>query len=103
MTDDTGLYARLALADDLHLTWDRHVVTVASPRWDPSIFVYDVEYLTIDAKPSRAGYQVVIAARGASHPHQVLRFELSREQFTRFDAFIVGVRVYRDRLRAAAP
>lgn len=100
MTDHTAPYERLALADDLHLTWDRHLISVASARWDPSVFLYDDESLAIEAKPSRAGCKVAIGARGASHPHQVLRFELSTEQFARFDACIARVRAHRDRLRA---
>ncbi|ALJ20090.1 hypothetical protein [Microbacterium sp. No. 7] len=101
MTEDTPHYRRIALADDLHLTWDRHALTLATTRWDPGTFVYDIEYLTIEALPSRGGMKVVLGSRGAHHRFAVLRFELDDPAFRRFEAFLAPVIAYRDRLRTS--
>lgn len=91
---------RLALAPDLHLTWDRHLLTVATSRWEPGIFLYDVDYLTVEAKPSRTGVKIAIGSRGAHFTFRVLRFELDPAAFARFDALIARLYAHRDRLRA---
>lgn len=102
MPESAPAYERLVLADDLHLTWDRHLLTVASSRWDPGAFLYDIEYLSIEVKPARGAMRIVLGARGAHIPFQVLRFELDAEAFARFDAFVGRMREHRDRLRSGA-
>lgn len=101
MTDlsSSSCRERLVLADDLHLTWDRHLLTVASARWEPGLFLYDVEYLTVEAKSAREGMKVALGSRGVNFTFQVVRFELDLAAFARFDAFIARVRAYRDELR----
>jgi len=101
VTEPAPAYERLALADDLHLTWDRHLLTVATARWEPGVFLYDVEYLSVEAKPVRAGMRVTLGSRGVHVPFQVLRFDLDAEGFARFHAFVERVREHRDRLRGA--
>lgn len=100
MTDQP--YQRLALADDLHLTWSAHLLTVASARWTPGIFVFDLEYLTVDVKPGRSGMKVAVGSRGAQIPFQVLRFELDDAAYHRFEELVVRMREHREVLRAAA-
>lgn len=98
---------RLALAPDLHLTRDQHMLTVATSRWEPGIFVYDIEYLTVEAKQARTGTKIALGSRGADFTFQVLRFELDAESFAYFDAFIARLResrgVLRERERRPAP
>lgn len=95
-------YERLALAEDLHLTWDRHLVTVATPRWEPGVFVYDIEYLTVEVKPTRGAVRVALGSRGAHFAFQVLRFELDEASFRTLEGFLARVREHRERLRAGA-
>lgn len=92
--------ARLALASGLHLTWDRHLLTVATAHWEPGIFIYDIEYLTVEAAPSRTGMKVALGSRGTNFTFQVLRFDLDPAAFARFDAFIALLREHREHLRA---
>ena len=96
------LYERLALAEDLHLTWQAHLLTVASTRWSPGIFLFDLEYLTVEAKPGRRGVKVAIGSRGAQITFQVLRFDLDADAFGRFEAFVARLRDHREVLRATA-
>lgn len=97
MSDD---YERLTLADDLHLTRDRHLLTVATSRWEPGVFVYDLEYLTVEVKPARTGTAVALGSRGAHVTFQVLRFTLDPAQYTRFDAFVARLRGHREWMRS---
>ena len=94
-------YERLALADDLHLTRDRHLLTVATSRWEPGVFLYDLEYLAIEAKPVRSGMAVALGSRGAHVNFQVLRFTLDAKQFARFETFAARLREQREHLRLA--
>jgi len=95
-------FERLALAEDLHLTWQGHLLTVASPRWPPGIFLFDLEYLTVERKPGRRGVKVAIGSRGAQIAFQVLRFDLDADALRRFEAFVSRLREHREALRAAA-
>lgn len=97
---DPQPYDRLALAGDLHLTRTGHLVTVATSRWEPGIFFYDVEYLTVDVRSKGAGYRITLSGRGANPAFQVLHFELDQRQFAVFELFIGQARHFRDRLRA---
>ncbi|MFV0432903.1 MAG: hypothetical protein ACK5LO_02805 [Leucobacter sp.] len=99
MTEPALPYERIALADDLHLTWDRHLVTVATERWEPGVFVYDIEYLTVEVKPRRGATGVTLRSRGVNFHFRVLRFDLDETTFHRFEGFIGRVRAHRDRLR----
>ena len=98
MTDQPG--ERLALADDLHLTWSGHLLTVASARWPPGIFFFDLEYLTVEVKPGRGGIKVILGSRGAQISYQVLRFELDENMYARFGALVARMVAHRDLLRA---
>lgn len=93
-------FERLALAPDLHLTRHQHLLTVATSRWEPGVFVYDVEYLTIETKPHRGGVKIALGSLGAHFTYQVLRFELDGETFARFEVFIGRVRAQRELFRA---
>lgn len=102
-TDSSRRFERLALAADLHLTWTDHLVTVATSRWEPGLFVYDLEYLTVETRPDRGRVKVVLYSRGAHVNFHVLRFELDDADYRRFEAFIGRVRAHRDRMRASIP
>ena len=93
-------FERLVLAPDLHLTRHQHLLTVATSRWEPGVFVYDLEYLTIETKPHHGGVKVALGSLGAHFTYQVLRFELDGETFARFEAFIGRMRAHRELLRA---
>ncbi|MFT4088365.1 MAG: hypothetical protein QM658_14670 [Gordonia sp. (in: high G+C Gram-positive bacteria)] len=94
-------YRRLALAPDLHLTWSAHLLTVASSRWSPGIFVYDLEYLSVEVNPSRkGGVKIVLGCRGAQILFQVLRFDLDDVQFELFRSFVADMVAYREQMRA---
>lgn len=95
-------YERLALAEDLHLTWQAHLLTVASTRWPPGIFLFDLEYLTVEAKPGRRGVKVAIGSRGAQIAFQVLRFDLDAGAYARLEAFVARMCEHRDLLRTMA-
>ncbi|MFT4085918.1 MAG: hypothetical protein QM658_02005 [Gordonia sp. (in: high G+C Gram-positive bacteria)] len=97
MTGVDTVYRRLRLADDLVVTWDRHLLTVATSRWEPGTFVYDVEFLAVGGKHTRnGGTKVALGGLGAHFRFHVLRFELDAAQFAEFDALITQVRAYRD-------
>lgn len=100
MTDQP--YERLALAADLHLTWSAHLLTVASARWSPGVFVFDLEYLTVETKPARDGVKVAIGSRGAQIAFQVLRFDLDGQTYEHFAALVVRMCEHRELLRASA-
>lgn len=94
--------ARVRLAEDLVVTWSDHLVTVASPRWQPGVFVYDIEFLTVTVR-ERAGRRVVtLASSGAAFDFQVLRIDLADAQYAQFERLVMRVRAHRDELRAAA-
>ncbi|GEE00298.1 hypothetical protein nbrc107696_07440 [Gordonia spumicola] len=85
-------YERLQLAPDLHVTRHDDFLTVASTRWTPGTFLYDLDYLVVTTKPSSTGVKVILAARGAHVDFQVLRFELDAPTWTAFDAFVARAR-----------
>ena len=95
-------YERLAVADDLHLTWHAHLLTVASARWSPGVFLYDLEYLTVEMKPKGDRVKVAIGSRGAQIPFQVLRFDLDEEGYRRFEGLVGRMRAHRDLLRSTS-
>lgn len=97
-----GPFERLVLAPDLIFTWSNHTVAVSTSRWEPGIFIYDVEFLSVEMRPDRGRVKVVVYSRGQDVHFSVLRFELDDASFRRFEAFVARVRSHRDALRAAA-
>lgn len=91
-------YERLALADDLHLTWHAHLLTVASARWSPGAFLYDLEYLTVEVKSKGDRVKIVIGSRGPQILFQVLRFDLDLDSYRRFEGLVGRMRAHRDLL-----
>lgn len=83
---------RLELADDLHLTAGHGVLRVATSRWEPGIFLYDLAFLEVISRPAKRGVAVVMSARGAAFAFQVLRFELDPERHAQFSAFVERAR-----------
>lgn len=92
MTCEHCASERLELAADLHLTADRGLLIVATTRWEPGIFLYDVAFLDVVSRPGKRGVEVTISSRGVSFAFQVLRFGLDAEQHARLAAFIERAR-----------
>lgn len=65
---------RLRAADDLVVTHDGHLVTIASQRWEPGTFLYDVAFLELDIVDEGAQLAVTAWHAGRYAPHQLLRF-----------------------------
>lgn len=79
---------RLWLAPDIVLTRDAHLVTLASPRWEPGTLVYDVAFLSIHVGERRDGLSVRIAHEGADYEHQVRRIEVPALLVSDFRDFV---------------
>ncbi len=84
---------RVAVADDLHLTRIGPLVTVATTRWEPGVFVYDIAYLTVDIRPRGALRRVVMSSRGTHFAFQVLRVDMTNEEYERFASVIERARM----------
>lgn len=94
-------YERFALQPDLILTWNNHFVTVSTSRWEPGVFIYDIEFLSIEMQPNRGKVKVVLYSRGEHINFNALRFELPDADYRRFESFITRLRDHRDELRTA--
>lgn len=91
---------RIRVAADLMITLDRHLLTIATSRWEPGVLVYDVEFLAVKVEERRQDYSVTMSARGENYDFQVLRFRLPPEQHEAFARVIVAAAASRDALRA---
>ncbi len=87
---------RVRIEDDLIMTLDGHLVTVATARWAPGTFVYDVAFLSVEVKEKRNEYSIVMSGIGQSINFQVLPFKLTEEKYQVFARFIAAAVAARD-------
>jgi len=89
---------RLWLADDIVLTRDAHLVTLASPRWEPGTLVYDVAFLRIHVTETADGLAVRLDHAGADYPHLVRRLDVPHDRVHAFRAFVAAAVAAREAL-----
>jgi|GEM_PF-2081960 hypothetical protein len=79
---------RLWLADDLVLTRAGHLVTLASPRWEPGTVVYDIAFLRIHVTEKGDSLAVRLAHAGSHYEHSVIRFDVPADRVAAFRRFV---------------